>query len=101
MLLFVIEADFHQRRDRSQRVVAGLVKELDHGGIDMPAVGRDFVSARPGQVAALVPGVPGSGADIVGIEQEGIVGVKGLVTTALLAKKELSEEPGGMRNIAL
>src|ERR1700692_2059154 len=96
MLLFVIETDFHQRCDGGQYVLAGLVKELDHGSVDMPAVGRDFIGARPGQMAALVPGVPGASADIVGIEQEGIVGVEGLVALAVLAEQELLEKPGGM-----
>ena len=58
MLLLVVEADFDQRRDRLQRVLAGLVKEFHHGGIDMPAVGGDLVGAGTGQVAALVAGVP-------------------------------------------
>ena len=48
MLLLVIKADFHQRPDRSQCILAGLVKELHHGGVYVPAVGRDFVGARPG-----------------------------------------------------
>ena len=96
MLLLVVEADFHQRRDRRQRVLAGLVKELHHGGVDMPAVGGDFVGAGTGQMAALVAGVPRSGADIVGIEQKGVVGVKGLVALAVFAEQELLEEPGGM-----
>ena len=41
-------------------------------------------------------GMPGAGADIVGIEQEGVVGVKRLVSRAVFAEQELLEEPGGM-----
>ena len=96
MLLLVVEADFDQRRDRLQRVLAGLMKEFHHRGVDMPAVGGDFLGAGAGQMAALVAGVPRSGADIVGIEQEGVVGVKRLVALAVLAEQELLEEPGGM-----
>ena len=70
MLLLVIEADFHQRREPGQRVLAGLVKEFHHGGVDMPAVGGDLLGAGTGQMAALVAGVPRAGADIVGIEQK-------------------------------
>ena len=54
MLLLMVEADFHQRCDRRQGVCIGLVKELHHGGVDMPAVGGDFVGAGAGQMAALV-----------------------------------------------
>ena len=79
MLLLVVEADFDQRRDGRQHVVAGLVKEFHHGGIDMPAVGGDLVGAGAGQMAALVAGVPRAGADVIGIEQEGVVGVERLV----------------------
>src|SRR5450432_3699108 len=96
MLLLVIEADFHQRRDRRQGVLTGLVKEFHHGGVDMPAVGGDFLGAGAGQMAALVTGVPWSGADIVGIEQKSIIRVKRLVSPAVFAEQELLEEPGGM-----
>ena len=96
MLLLVIEADFDQRRERPQRVLAGLVEEFHHGGVDMPAVGGDLVGARTGQMAALVAGVARAGADIVGIEQIGVIGVKRLVARAVLAEQELLEEPGGM-----
>ena len=96
MLLLVIEADFHQRRDRRERVLAGLVKEFHHGRVDMPAIGGDFVGAGAGQMAALVAGMPRSGADIIGIEQKGIVRMKRLVALAVFAEQELLEEPGGM-----
>ena len=62
----------------------------------MPAVGGDLLGTGAGQVAALMSGVPGSGADIVGIEQEGVVGMKRLVSRAVFAEQELLEEPGGM-----
>ena len=62
----------------------------------MPAIGGDFVGARAGQEAALVAGMPGTGADIIGIEQKGVVGMEGLVALAVLAEQELLEEPGGM-----
>ena len=55
------------------------LKKLHGRGVDVPAVGGDFVGAGPGQMAALVTGMPGAGADIVGIEQEGVIGMKGLV----------------------
>ena len=96
MLLLVVEADLDQRRQLGEALLAGGLEELDHGGIDMPAIGGDFVGARAGEVAALVAGVPGTGADIIGIEQKRVVGVEGLVALAVLAEQELLEEPGGM-----
>ena len=96
MLLLVIEADLDQRDQFCQRGLIGGLEEFHHGGIDMPAIGGDFVGARAGQVAALVAGMPGAGADVIGIEQEGVVGVKRLIARAVLAEQELLEEPGGM-----
>src|SRR6266436_10339007 len=96
MLLLVIEADSHERGDRGQSVLTGSLEKLHHGGIDVPAVGGDFVGARAGQMAPLVAGVARSGADIVGIEQIRIIRMKGLVAPAMLAEQELLEEPGGM-----
>ena len=96
MLLLMVEADLDQRRDRGQLVVGSLVKELHGCRVDVTAIGRDFIGARPGQVAALVPGMAGAGGDIVGIEQEGIVGMEGLVSRTVFAEQELFEEPGGM-----
>ena len=96
MLLLVIEADFDQRRDGRQRILVGLVKEFHDRRVDMAAVGGDLIGAGTGQMAALVTGVPRAGADIVGIEQEGVVGMKWLVSLAVFAQQELLEEPGGM-----
>ena len=62
----------------------------------MPAIGGDFLGAGTGQMAALVAGVARSGADVIGIEQEGVVGMKRLVARAMFAEQELLEEPGGM-----
>ena len=61
MLLFVIETDFHQWRDRRQRVLVGLVKKFHGRGVDMPAVGGDFVGAGAGQMATLVTGMARAG----------------------------------------
>ena len=68
MLLLVVEADLDQRREAGEALLTGGLEELDHGGIDMPAIGGDLVRARAGQVAALMPGVPRTRADIIGIE---------------------------------
>ena len=60
MLLLVVEADLDQRHELGEALLAGGLEELDHGGVDMPAIGGDFVGARAGEVAALVAGVPGT-----------------------------------------
>ena len=96
MLLLVIETDFHERGNRGQGVLAGSLEKLHHGGVDVPAVGGDFVGAWAGQMTALMAGVARSGADIVGIEQESIIRMKGLVAAAMFAEQELLEELGGM-----
>jgi hypothetical protein len=96
VLLLVIEADLDQRGELRQALLVGSLEELDHGGIDMPAIGADLVCARTGQVAALVAGVPGTCADVIGIKQKRVVGVEGLVAHAVLAEQELLEKPGGM-----
>ena len=85
MLLLVVEADLDQRRDGAQLVVTGFTEEFHHRRIDVTAIGRDLVGGGPGQIAAPVPGVTGSGADVIGIEQEGVVGVIGHISLAVLA----------------
>ncbi len=96
VLLLVVEADLDQRGELRQALLVGGLEELDHGGIDMPAIGGDFVGARTSQVAALVAGVTGTCADVVGIEQKRVVGMERLIALAVLAEQELLEEPGGM-----
>jgi hypothetical protein len=92
----VVEADFQQRRDHRQFVAGSLVKKFNDRGVDMPAIGGDLLSAGAGQVAALVAGVPRSGADVIRIEQIGVIRVKGFVAPDVFAEQELLEEPGGM-----
>src|SRR5580704_13088443 len=96
MLLLVVEADFDQRRDLRQRVFAGLVEEFYDRRIDMAPVGGDLIGPRTGQVAALMASMPRSGADVIGIEQIGIVRVKRLISRTVLAEQELLKEPGGV-----
>src|ERR1700712_6134766 len=70
--------------------------ECHHRRVDMLPVGGDFLRAGAGQMSALVTGMAWAGADIIGIEQEGIIGMKRLVAIAMFAEQELLEEPGGM-----
>ena len=58
VLLLVVEADFHQRRNRGQPFVTGFAKEFDDRGIDVAAVGGDLIGARPRQIPAPVAGMP-------------------------------------------
>ena len=62
----------------------------------MPAIGGDLVGGRTREVTALVAGMPGTGTDVIGIEQKCVVEVERLVALAVLAEQELLEEPGGM-----
>ena len=101
VLLLMVEADLHERRQRGQGFVVRFMEEFHDRGIDMPAIGGDFLGAGAGEVAALVPGVPRAGADIIGIEQEGVVGMERLVALAVLAEQELLEKPGGMGAVPL
>jgi len=96
MLLFVVEADLHEGSDGGQLVVGGLAKEFYDRCIDVAPVGGDLIGARPGQIAAPVAGVTRPRADIVGIEQERIIGMVGRIALAVLAEQELLEKPGGM-----
>jgi hypothetical protein len=96
MLLLMVQSDFHQRCDRRQGLFARLMKEFHDRRVDVPAIGGDFICAGTGEVAALVTGVPRSGADILGIEQKRIIWMKWLVALAVFAEQELLEEPGGM-----
>ena len=96
VLLLVIEPDLHQRRQLAERVFARALEEFHHRRIDVAAIGGDFVGRGPGQMAALVAGVPGAGADIIGIEEIGVVGMKRRIIRTMLAEQELLEEPGGM-----
>src|SRR5258705_10013029 len=96
MLLLVIEPDFHERGEGGENVLAGGLEKFHDRRVDMPAVGGDFVGSGTGQMAALVAGVPWSGADVIGVEQEGIIRMKWCVALAMFAEQELLEEPGGM-----
>ncbi len=45
MLLLVVEADLQQRHQGRQFVLIGFVKKFHHGGVDVAAIGGDFVRA--------------------------------------------------------
>src|SRR5262245_40045638 len=62
----------------------------------MPAIGTDLLGAGAGDMAALVTGVARAGTDIIGVEQEGVIGVKGRITRAMLTEQKLFEEPRGV-----
>ena len=99
MLLLVVQPDLDQWRQSAELVFASLAEEFDDRGIDMAAIGADLVGAGPGDVAAMIAGMAGAGADVIGIEQEGEVGVEGPVAGGVLAEQELLPEPGGMRPV--
>ena len=86
VLLLVIEADFHQRSEARQGGVIGLMEEFDHRGIDVPAIGRHFFGTGAGQMASLGASVARAGADIIGIEQIGVVRMERTITQTMLAE---------------
>ena len=47
-------------------------------------------------MAALVAGMARAGADVIGIEQIGVIGMEGLVARRVLAEQKLLEKPGGV-----
>ena len=90
MLLLVIEPDLDQRHQSGEGVLIGRLEEFHHRGVDMAAIGGDFVGARAGQMAALVTGMARAGADVIGIEQIGIIGVKAPVAVASARRAEIA-----------
>ncbi len=99
MLLLVVEADLDQRREADEDILVRGLEEFHDRRIDMTAIGGDLFRARAGQKAARVAGMPGAGADVIGIEQEGVVAMIRLVACAVFAEQELLEEPGGMGSV--
>src|SRR5690349_21220696 len=96
MLLLVIEADLDQRCDRLQFVVWGFVKEFHRRSVDMASVSGDVLGAGPGQISAPMARMTGAGTDVIGVEQEGIVGMKGAVSGPMFSKQKLLEKPGSV-----
>ena len=96
MLLFMIEAGFDQRHELRQHFVVRVVEEFNDRGIDVPAIGGDLLGTRPRDVAALGAGISRAGADVIGVEQEGVIGMERHVAGTVLAEQELLPEPRGM-----
>jgi hypothetical protein len=94
-----VEADLDQRRDLAKLVLAGVAEECHDGSVDMFSIGADLIGARTGDIAAVIAGMAWAGADVIGIEQEGEVRVKGPVARTVLAEHELLPEPGGVRPV--
>ncbi len=96
MLLFVIEFDLDQRGQLGQLLLTRSLEEFHHGIVDIAAIGGDFIGTWPGQMTALGAGMARAGADIIGIEEIGVIGMERLVAVLVLAEQKLLEEPGGM-----
>src|SRR5262249_59422926 len=95
MLLFMVEADFDQGSYASPHVLARRLEEFHHGRIDMPAIGGDLLGAGTGDMAALMAGVAGAGADIIGVVQKRLGRVEWHVSRTKLAVHKLLGEPRG------
>src|SRR5690242_19488087 len=96
MLLFVIEPDLVQRRDSLQRILWRRLEKFHDRRIDMAVIGADLLVAGAGDVTPLMAGMARTSADIIGVEQEGVIGVKRHVARAMLAEQKLLEVPGRM-----
>ncbi len=99
MLLLVVQPDLDQRRDGPKLVFASLAEEFCDRRIDISTIGANLIGARPGDVAAVIPGMARTGADVIGIEQEREIGVEGLVVRAVFTQQKLLPEPGGVRPV--
>jgi len=53
MLLLVVEADLQKRHQACKRGLVSLVEKFYDGGVDVAAVGGDFLGAGAGEEAAL------------------------------------------------
>src|SRR3569623_137341 len=89
MLLFVIEADFHQRRDLAQFLLVRIFEECDHLRIDILTIGGDGLAAWSRQMPALRARMTGASADVIGSEENCVVRVKDLVARHMLAELEV------------
>ena len=82
MLLFVVEAEFNQRRYPVPSIVAGPGDQPFHGLLDVAAVSVDVFQRWPRQQPPLRPFVPGPYGLVIRIEQITVVGVKFPITAA-------------------
>ena len=70
MLLLVVEPDLQDRQDGVERGVVRVLDQSRNRPIHMGPVGGDFACIRARDEPPLRPLVPGSGGDVVGVEQE-------------------------------
>jgi hypothetical protein len=98
VLLLVVEAEGHELVDRLADVGR---EDGAHRTVDGLPVGPDLGGGRPGDLAALGPGVPGADGLVVRVEQvaEGLV--ERLVAGVVGLEDERLEEPGGVGPVPL
>ncbi len=101
MLIFVMQADLEHAEDFGQRRGLGLGDQPLDRGVNVSAVGGDFLVGGAGDEAALGARMARTGGDIIGVEQEGEARVEDLVAGDVLGEQELLEEPGGVRAMPL
>ena len=92
MLLFVIEAEFDQRRGLGRQIA----QQPCQSGINSGAKGAHHVGTGPGEQATHGAGMPGADRLVVGIEQEAGIRVKHLISGKEGREDEFLKKPSRM-----
>jgi hypothetical protein len=100
MLLLVIDADLDKPRDL-RGIAQSDRKHLSQPSIDMPAIGMDFIGARPRQQSAMLARLPLALRLIIGIEAEVEPLVEDAIAGRMGLENEALEEPGRVRKVPL
>ena len=98
MLLLVMEAQDDQL---GQTGLIRMLEQWRHGSVDMGAVARDVLDARPREEPALGAGVPGADSLVVRVEDVRVRIVEHVVTAGVLSEQERLEEPRDMGAVPL
>ena len=101
MLLLVIETDLDDLQHPLEIRRTSTSNQLEHRRIDVGAILRDLVGARPGNEAALRPRMTRSRGNVIRIEQIGEALVEDPVIMCVRLQQELLEKPGRMRAVPL
>src|SRR5690348_16729323 len=101
MLLFVIEPQRQERRDLAPLIFSGACEQGLHSRINMRAVTRDLVDARPRQEPALRPWMTRARTFVIGIEEIAVGAIQDAIGRRKRCQQKLLEKPAGMRAVPL
>ncbi len=101
MLLLVMDAEFDEAQCPGRLAVCAAIEKRIQRRIDMPAVANYLVMARPGEQAALRPGVARAGGFVVGIEAIAETVIEYAIGGIVGLQHHLFEEPGRVRQVPL